>query len=247
VAFLMDFFGAFWFLMLPIGMIIGILLAMMLQKPARNEVIKLNPDSHKGAVFTVTEETANLIYCPGFGEYPNQRFLKVAPSYTLSYKDWMGRRKMVQRWLAREGRPATTITRSELLKELNLAETLKTLWGVTGFDGLPDPLKKSLNDPTVNVTVQVAEPLDPHLEWSKLKIPSEESVTEEMERKSSKLFFEGQKDMARSAIFEKIAYAGLGAAVAVVGLLVLGYIRPPGLVDAPKTAKIILWAISHVW
>lgn len=167
------------------GVIAGIFLGMMLAKPRKNTVMKLEPNSSRAFDFQVEKENAVTLECKPFPGLPLQRFLKVFDGLTVLVQGWTGRPQTITRWLAREGTAFTKrlargdpVPPAELFTEpgreesanpvlspipgvrwlerlVPLSNTVQTIWGTEFWESVPEAKRQELEAGKISVTIML--------------------------------------------------------------------------------------------
>lgn len=218
---LFSFINLFTPIFIGVGVSLGVFVGIYLSKPKKNQVWKVMPNDYRGIDLNVREENAMSLHCEPMKGMPPQRFLKYRGGYTVVQKL---RRRIIKitRHIAREGTAYTQRIESGILSNINLADTIKTLWGDTFYDSIPEEQILVLEDSKINVTVQLEDdPLTPE----SLPVISEENIKTEEDRQASATFWRAKKDFLKSANMEKIAFMGAGIGICFALSLIMGWIQ----------------------
>lgn len=208
INFFTEFFlNAFNDVMIILFVLIGLLIGLLFKPKARNQVMKILTRDRRFIDFDVLEETAFAVDCEVKEGFPPQRFIKLSPGYSGRVGRFL--KKVVTRFIGKEGTAYTWETEKGTKKIGSLAKALKHLWGDETYNRIPQEQREGLEKSKVWVTVDLKEGITP----KGMKSVSEEDLKREEDRKAAQTFWEGKRMSEKTAWIQWmfIFVAGMGA------------------------------------
>lgn len=202
------------------GILIGVLIRHYLWR-AKNQILYCRERDGRGLELNVKEEDAESLIT---NTDPIMRFFKWGRSYTFEKRG-----RTFTRFFGKEGtgyiwRLMGFSNTKKNPKEIEipfdtLEDAVKSKWGKK-YDDVPEPLQKMLQDNKLLVTVGLEPGITP-----KGYVPITESVIRKKSREDAKeLIGRGLRGAIQRDLFERLAYIGSGAGLALIGMLLMGVI-----------------------
>ena len=227
--------------------LVGILIGILFKPFVGNKVFKFDPSDHRFHELDVQEETAISIECKEKKGMPPQKFYKHQPGFT----GMVGRiiKRPVTLFLGRTGTAYTWKLEGGTWKNLKgLSGAIKTLWGETFYETIPEEKRKLLEKDEIQVTVGLAEdPLTPEGR----KPINEEDIHKEEDRAAARTFWEEHAAKTKAMIINVILAAGFGFGIC-AALFLLGIFKMPAPVvvtanpNPAPTAQMAFLALKNL-
>lgn len=149
-----DFVGFFFtwtglFSMAIVGGLIIVVAYFVSSKiRATKDVLLLRPRDRRGVTLRVARETDRGLICHKY-RGPIWRFIKTGPGWSFLEDSRRG-----TKFIGIEGTAYTSSIQGGSTEEISVKDYLRLLWGDDEYAKIPEPLKKTVEDDKIGVTVE---------------------------------------------------------------------------------------------
>lgn len=207
------------------GCLIGVLIGILLKPPRTNKVIKFLPNDKRFIEFDIKKEHAFSVYCKDKKSYPPHRFIKFHSGFTGLVGSVVKRASTI--FLGIQGTAYTQrlSSGSKIVNE-RLDKCLRALWGDDFYDLIPKEQKDAIEDGVVLTTIDLGDlDIPKNSKGEALKNISEEDLKTEEDVQASQNYWKGRRQVEKGAWVQYVFTAGTGAAIMLVGCIMLGWIK----------------------
>lgn len=204
-----------------VGVLIGVLLRHYLWR-AKNQIMYCRERDGRGVEIDVKEEDALSLIT---NSNPIMRFYKWGRSYEFqkrgrSFTRFFGKEGTGYIWRLMGFSQSKKNPKKIELEFPTLEEAIIHKWGKEKYKDVPENLQEKLRDNKMLVTVGLEPGITP-----KGYVPITESVIRKKSREDAKeLIGRGLRGAIQRDLFERLAYIGSGAGLALIGMLLMGII-----------------------
>lgn len=200
--------------------LVGVMIGILLKPPRANRVIKFLRGDKRFIEFDVDKEMEYSIYCKDLKGFPPHRFIKYHSGFTGKVGMFVKRAATI--FLGVSGTAYTqTLISGEQAIDRPLVQCLRDLWGKTFYEQIPQE-QRDMIDPVMLTTIDLGE------HDQELKPISPQVLVREQAEQSSQFFLKGRKVAEKGQWVNYLFIAGTGAAVMLVGAILLGWVKIGG-------------------
>lgn len=221
----------------PLLLFLGIIVGNYISQPRKNQVLKVDPNSHRGVQLDIKDEDSVNVYCDPVGKIPPQRFIKRLSPFNIVKKGWL-RLQNFSVWFGRYGTAYVHKFDDESIK-VSLINTISNLFGEKYFKQIPKEVINRIEESKLGVMIEFPKsPLTPTgKDGTPLRSISEDDLNRDNDERAMRNLWEEYDKEKKRGYLNVIMTLGTGIAIGIGVCLIMKWgapvvienVVPPGL------------------